>query len=111
MYFSVLVADDIKIVISISGRSWQAKVSSLRRSLRESGHNATVLTALDEIAWLFNMRGSDIPFNPVFKAYAVISEDQMVLYLDDQKQTSEIKGHLKSEVRISVGGWTYISFN
>ena len=110
-YFSVLVADDIKIVISISGRSWQAKVSSLRRSLRESGHNATVLTALDEIAWLFNMRGSDIPFNPVFKAYAVISEDQMVLYLEDQKQTSEIKGHLKSEVRISVGGWTYISFN
>ena len=79
-------------------------MSSLRRSLRESGHDATVLTALDEIAWLFNMRGSDIPFNPVFKAYAVISEDQMVLYLDDQKQTSEIEDHLKSEVRIRAGG-------
>ena len=78
-------------------------MSSLRRSLRESGHDATVLTALDEIAWLFNMRGSDIPFNPVFKAYAVISEDQLVLYLDDQKHTSEIKDHLKSEVSIASG--------
>ena len=92
----------------IAGHSWEAKVSSLRRSLRESGHNATVLTALDEIAWLFNMRGKDIPFNPVFKAYAVVSEDQIVLYLDAQKHTPQVRQHLKSEVR-NIAAFTQLS--
>ena len=46
----------------------------LRSDLNEKGATAMVVTALDEIAWLFNIRGQDIPYSPVVKAYAFITQ-------------------------------------
>lgn len=75
-------------------------MSDLRESLSDSGHDAIVLTALDEIAWLFNLRGRDIPYNPVFRAYGVISMDYIILYLPPEKQTRHVKNYLQAEVHI-----------
>lgn len=56
-----------------TGKSWQEKVTEVRKKMIEKSCGALVLTALDEIAYLFNLRGSDIDFNPVFMAYSVIT--------------------------------------
>ena len=78
--------------------SWQEKVGKLREELKKNEFDATVITALDEIAWLFNLRGNDVPYNPVFRAYAVVDMNQVLLYLPHSKQSINVKRHLKSEV-------------
>ena len=57
-----------------------------------------VVTALDEVAWLFNMRGNDIPYTPVFRAYAVVDKKKVILYLPPEKQGFHVKQHLASQV-------------
>ena len=57
-----------------AGQSWQEKVRDLHQDLTELGAGGMVVTALDEIAWLFNIRGEAIPYSPVVKAYAVITQ-------------------------------------
>ena len=49
------------------GLSWQEKVDKLRTELMENQFDSMVITALDEIAWLFNLRGNDVPYTPVFR--------------------------------------------
>ena len=49
------------------GLSWQEKIGKVRKELSKDQFDATVVTALDEIAWLFNLRGNDVPYNPVFR--------------------------------------------
>lgn len=56
-----------------TGKTWQEKIVDVRKRMLEKSCDALVLTALDEIAYLFNLRGSDIDFNPVFFAYSVIT--------------------------------------
>lgn len=50
-----------------AGKKWQDKVKELRATMEERRWHAVVVSRLDEVAWLFNMRGDDIPYNPVFK--------------------------------------------
>ena len=50
-----------------------------------------VVTALDEIGWLFNLRGNDIPYNPFFRSYAIVEMDRAVLYLPPEKQLQNVK--------------------
>lgn len=64
-----------------SGRSTEEKLKSLRRQLRGQKQDVLVLSALDEIAWLCNLRGDDIAYNPVFYSYMTIAEQSAVLYL------------------------------
>ena len=61
-----------------------------------------VVTALDEIGWLFNLRGNDIPYNPFFRSYAIVEMDRAVLYLPPEKQLQNVKIHLKSEVHTQL---------
>lgn len=58
----------------------------------------TVVSALDEVAWLFNLRGSDIECNPVFFSYVIVSEKEAILYLDLEKLTDKVLEHLGSDV-------------
>ncbi|XP_046542342.1 xaa-Pro aminopeptidase 1-like [Haliotis rubra] len=58
-----------------TGQTWQEKVKRVREKLHSKQATAIVVTALDEIAWLFNLRGSDIQYNPVFFSYSVITFD------------------------------------
>ncbi|KAF8477396.1 putative Xaa-Pro aminopeptidase P [Kalaharituber pfeilii] len=59
-----------------------------------------VVSMLDEIMWLYNIRGSDIPYNPVSFSYAVVTPDKASLYIDSSKLTDEVKKHLGSEIEI-----------
>lgn len=52
------------------------------------------MVALDEIAWLLNLRGSDIPFNPVFFAYCIISADNIDLFLGNYELSPALSSHL-----------------
>lgn len=54
-----------------------------------------IVSMLDEMAWLFNLRGSDIDYNPVFFAYAVVTHDSATLYINENKLSKEIKEHLQ----------------
>ncbi|KAF5365894.1 hypothetical protein D9757_011057 [Collybiopsis confluens] len=57
---------------------------------------ATLITSLDAIAWTLNLRGSDIPFNPLFHAYLFISFDRAVLFLEKSKVNEEVEAYLSS---------------
>jgi len=52
---------------------------------------------LDDLAWTFNLRGSDVEFNPIFMAYACVSKDQTILFIDDKKLSQELKNKLEVE--------------
>ena len=58
--------------LKYSGVTWQQKVTTIVRLIEARKADAYLVTALDEIAWLFNVRGSDIPYNPFFKVYRLI---------------------------------------
>ncbi|XP_027057232.1 xaa-Pro aminopeptidase 1-like [Pocillopora damicornis] len=80
--------------ISFTGKTWQEKVKHVRGTMKKRKADALVVTALDEIAWLFNLRGSDVTFNPVFFAYAIITQDEVSLFIDDSKLNKAVSKHL-----------------
>ena len=74
-----------------TGASWQEKVAKVRQVMKEEGAGVLVVSALDDVAWLYNLRGSDIAFNPVFFSYAAITPTETVLFLRSSQVTSQIK--------------------
>ncbi|TPX58919.1 hypothetical protein SpCBS45565_g07872 [Spizellomyces sp. 'palustris'] len=86
--------------IAYSGKSSEVKIAALREQIEKKKTYGFIVTALDEIAWLFNLRGSDIAYNPVFFAYALVTRDEVLLYVDENKLTNEVKEHLGSTVKI-----------
>lgn len=79
----------------VVGKPFQEKITELRKELREKKVSGMVVSMLDEVAWLFNLRGSDIDYNPVFFAYALITQDSATLYIDEKKLPQEVKEHLE----------------
>ncbi|XP_071955548.1 xaa-Pro aminopeptidase ApepP-like [Antedon mediterranea] len=70
-----------------AGKTWQNKVMEIRRKMQEKDASALIVSALDEVAWLFNLRGTDVPFNPVFFSYAIITGNSIRLYLNAINET------------------------
>lgn len=93
-----------------SGESHTSKFERLRAEMVKKEADAFVVTALDEIAWLFNLRGTDIAYNPVFFSYAVVpAKGKALLFL----QTSEVEvasalGDQDVEVRKYDEIWEYL---
>lgn len=83
--------------LKYAGLSRSEKIKKLRISLTDSLADATLLTALDDIAWTFNLRGQDVDFNPVFVAYAMISSSEAVLFIDQKKVPEELNTKLHNE--------------
>ncbi|MGE4587315.1 MAG: aminopeptidase P family protein [Mangrovibacterium sp.] len=83
--------------MTYAGTSRQEKIRLIRDRLVENGTRATLLTALDDIAWTFNLRGHDVRYNPVFVAYALITDSQVSLYMPAEKLPSTLKTKLKAE--------------
>lgn len=83
-------------LVCFAGQSWQDKLKLLREDMNNSGVGALVLTALDEIAWTFNLRGNDVPFTPVFRSYAVLKLNEALLYAPMEKITEDVRAHLNS---------------
>ena len=67
--------------LEYSGESTSSKISRIRKQLADSGADGLLVTALDEIAWVLNLRGSDVHCNPVFVSYLLISPEKVVLYI------------------------------
>lgn len=65
-----------------SGRSVASKLEFLREEIKKQDATATILTTLDDIAWLYNIRGGDIPCNPVVLSYSVVTEDRAYIFLN-----------------------------
>lgn len=83
--------------LEYSGESTSSKISRIRKQLADSGADGLLVTALDEIAWVLNLRGSDVHCNPVFVSYLLISPEKVVLYIDKVKLLAEVKDYLTSE--------------
>jgi Xaa-Pro aminopeptidase len=79
-----------------AGKGFEEKIEDLRKELEKKKAAGFVVSMLDEIAWLFNLRGNDIPYNPVFFAYAVITPTTTTLYVDESKLPEDAKSHLSS---------------
>jgi Xaa-Pro aminopeptidase len=81
--------------IELSGQSVEDKIIDINKELHKAGADCTILSALDEIAWTFNIRGTDVTYNPVVISYAFISEKESVLFVNPKKLPVEIAEHLK----------------
>ncbi|WVQ80472.1 hypothetical protein IAT38_002577 [Cryptococcus sp. DSM 104549] len=79
-----------------AGESVGSKLGRLRDKLKKMGSPGMVVVGLDEIAWLFNLRGSDIPYNPVFFAYAILTRDDCTLFANPTSLPSSIRTYLHS---------------
>lgn len=79
---------------TFSGKDVKSKLKDLRQDLEKKNSHAFVVSMLDEIAWLFNLRGDDIPYNPVFFSYAIITNDSATLYIDQSKLGEATRAYL-----------------
>jgi len=85
---------------SVAGRSVQEKVKWVRKEMAQKHCEAHLICSLDSIAWLFNLRGCDIDYNRVFLAYALLTDEQLHLFMDLEQVTDEIRSHLDGLVEI-----------
>lgn len=83
--------------LEYSGLPVNEKLNQINNKLRQAGADCTVLCALDEIAWTFNIRGNDVSYNPVVVSYAFISEEESILFIQPKKITAEAAEQLKKD--------------
>ena len=84
-----------------AGKKTSDKLSDLRKAMEKEGATAFVLTSLDDIAWLFNIRGNDIPCNPVVLSYAMVTKNDVTFFANPSVLSDEIKEYF-SKNQISV---------
>lgn len=84
-----------------AGESIKDKIENLQKDIEKQNCEYALVSSLDDIAWLFNMRGSDIAYNPVNYAYAIVSKDGATLFMDERKLDAKCKKVL-AENKISV---------
>ena len=83
--------------LKYTGQSRLRKIAAIRNELSNSKAQSILLAALDDIAWTFNLRGSDISYNPVFMAFALITPRHIRLYLDPNKMPAALAEKLTGE--------------
>ena len=77
-----------------TGESVRSKIENLQKDIEKQGCEYALVSSLDDIAWLFNMRGSDIQYNPVNYAFAIVSKDGATLFIDERKLDAKCKKNL-----------------
>lgn len=88
-------SEPVKVLAKqFAGKDVKTKLDELRKDLEKKKSSGFVVSMLDEIAWLFNMRGNDIPYNPVFFSYASVTPTTATLYVDESNLSSECKTYL-----------------
>lgn len=83
-----------------AGESVSDKLSKIRRELKLRRMDAHVVTMLDALAWLYNIRGSDVEYNPVAIAYGIVTMDSAMLFVHGEKVTEELRSHLHGQAEI-----------
>ena len=80
-----------------AGEAAHDKIARIRQGLRERHADGMLMAALDDIAWTLNLRGSDVHCNPVFVSYLLIAPNDVTLYINKVKMSSEVEAYLKTE--------------
>ena len=89
---------DVEIMpMEIAGESAADKIARLRNELVREGVDGMLMTMLDEVAWITNMRGCDVEYNPVFVSYMLITADSAVLYIAREKLNEALSAYLQSQ--------------
>ena len=86
------------------GQSIADKLIAVRKVMKQHHTNNHLISSLDDMAWLFNIRGTDVKYNPVVLSFALISEDKATLYIDNHKLSTEDKATL-SQNGVAISGY------
>lgn len=87
--------------LEYAGKSVTEKISEIRAEIKRQNATIHIVSSLDDVAWITNLRGSDVNFNPVFLSYLIITETQVKLFTDVSKCSLQVKNHLQ-ENQISL---------
>ena len=93
--------------IRYCGESFSSKLNRLRDEIKKNKATIHIITTLDDIAWLFNIRGNDIKYNPVILSYAIITLNEVYLFIDKNKLEDNILNELKKE-NVKIQSYDYI---
>ena len=88
-----------------SGASAKERIEAVRGKLLAQGANATIITMIDELAWVFNVRGNDVSFNPVAVGFGYIGEKEAVIFVDPAKVPEEVRSYLTAN-GVTLKGYT-----
>jgi len=91
-----------------TGFSCVEKIETIQTHLSETNTECIIISALDDIAWILNLRGSEIDYNPVFTAFLTVSKTDTNLFVDNKKLTCEIIDKLKND-KVTVNEYSDIS--
>lgn len=80
---------------TVTGESVLSKLNRIREEFKKKDAKYTFIGSIDDIAWITNMRGSDIECNPVFLSYLLIKEDGAVIFMQDSEVSKEVRAHLE----------------
>lgn len=83
--------------IQYAGKSREEKLGDLRKKMEQEKADIFILTCLDDIAWLFNIRGNDIPYNPVILSYVIITKEKGYFFVNENALNLEIKKALEAD--------------
>ncbi|MDM1550349.1 aminopeptidase P family protein [Empedobacter falsenii] len=83
--------------VKFAGKSASEKISEVRNEMKKANTNVYIMNSLDEIAWLFNIRGNDVNYNPLTISYAAVDTENTYLFIDEAKVTPETKTALANE--------------
>ena len=112
-------ADKVEVYpLKYAGETAHEKIGRIRQALRERHADGMLMSALDDIAWTLNLRGTDVHCNPVFVSYLLISSHDVTLYINPAKLTPEVRDYLKAEGvgtddydRVAEGLKDYFEYN
>lgn len=97
--------------VKYAGKSASDKISEVRNEMKKAKTNVYIMNSLDEIAWLFNIRGNDVNFNPLTISYAAVDTDKAYLFIDEKKISETIKASLAEqgiEIKPYLGIYDYL---
>lgn len=83
--------------VRYTGESRGEKISALRGEMDELGVDYHLISTLDDIAWLLNIRGSDVPYNPVAVAHLIVGRDLAALYVDESQLSADVRTDLTED--------------
>ncbi|MFV0198184.1 aminopeptidase P family protein [Empedobacter falsenii] len=97
--------------VKFAGKSTADKISDVRNEMKKANTNVYFMNSLDEIAWLFNIRGNDVNYNPLTISYAAVDTENAYLFIDETKVTAETQTALATEgvtIKSYLGIYDYL---
>ena len=85
------------LALKYSGETHKSKLERLRKEMKDAGASSHIITSLDDIAWLYNLRGGDVPITPVFLSFAYISLDKEILFVNKKSLLPEAQKVLEED--------------